>query len=76
VITRLSVLAIAALLAACGGNQNHPLPMVQDNDPVIHLNPDQWPATGNELMRPPGDGASQPLPPPVLLNAPNTKAMP
>lgn len=52
---RIALLAAAVALAACG-SQNKPLPMVKDNAPVTHLNPDQWPETVNDLIHPPTDG--------------------
>jgi hypothetical protein len=53
---RLGFLLVAIAVTGCAG-QNKPLPMVKDSDPVVHLNPDQWSATVNDLIHPPGDGA-------------------
>ncbi len=55
------------LLAALGGcaSQNHPLPMVKDDDPVFRLNPEQWGGATNDLTQPPEDNFALPRPIPV-----------
>lgn len=53
-------------LAGCGGHYI-PVPQVKDDAPVSQLNPDRWNATVNDLMTPPEDGSSRPLPAPVYL---------
>lgn len=61
---RLITLATLLALAACSGH-NKPLPEVASRDPVWQLNPDRWTARENDLITPPGDGSSHPLPPAV-----------
>lgn len=66
---KLQCIVLIGLLAIAGcANQNKPLAMVKDDDPVVQLNPDKWTATVNDLMTPPGDGTPHPLPAPVAVD--------
>lgn len=60
-------LVILGVLIAAGCTQNTPLPMVEDNDPVVQMNPGKWSATVNDLTTPPGDGTPPVLPAPEAM---------
>jgi hypothetical protein len=49
------ILFLILSLGACS-SQYQKLPMVNEDDPVVRLNPDRWQATVNDLMTPPASG--------------------
>jgi uncharacterized lipoprotein YajG len=62
---RLVLILGLGLLAGC--TNNVPLAQVEDDDPVVQMNPTKWSATVNDLTTPPGDGTSPVLPTPEVM---------